>query len=361
MEFALSEEQELLVDSVSKMLSSACSVDELRSQASGEITFSDKINNEFIGMGLNGLLVPEDLGGSGLGILEASLISEQIGKFAAPAIWVGNSVMTPMCLSNGDNKELAEKWLPKIADGSSTSGIAINEFISKREDNGLSIDDGKISGISIFAIDAEKNPDIIITAVEDELYLIETANEKIEISNLPTIDTTRAMSEIVFHACTAHKINGGKELIMKIIDSGRVVLSADLLGASQNMLDKAIEYSLERKQFNRIIGSFQAVKHMCAEMAADLEPCRSLVWYASYAQNDIPEESHLTACHAKAHLSEVAHDIARTATQVHGGMGFTDLLGLHYWFKRIGLTRQILGGPEIVRKEAAVSQGFLNN
>ncbi len=361
MEFALSEEQELLVDSVSKMLSSACSVDELRSQASGEITFSDKINNEFIGMGLNGLLVPEDLGGSGLGILEASLISEQIGKFAAPAIWVGNSVMTPMCLSNGDNKELAEKWLPKIADGSSTSGIAINEFISKREDNGLSIDDGKISGISIFAIDAEKNPDIIITAVKDELYLIETANEKIEISNLPTIDTTRVMSEIVFHACTAHKINGGKELIMKIIDSGRVVLSADLLGASQNMLDKAIEYSLERKQFNRIIGSFQAVKHMCAEMAADLEPCRSLVWYASYAQNDIPEESHLTACHAKAHLSEVAHDIARTATQVHGGMGFTDLLGLHYWFKRIGLTRQILGGPEIVRKEAAVSQGFLNN
>ena len=99
MEFALSEEQELLVDSVSKMLSSACSVDELRSQASGEIAFSDKINNEFIGMGLNGLLVPEDLGGSGLGILEASLISEQIGKFAAPAIWVGNSVMTPMCLS----------------------------------------------------------------------------------------------------------------------------------------------------------------------------------------------------------------------------------------------------------------------
>ena len=118
------------------------------------------------------------------------------------------------------------------------------------------------------------------------------------------------MSEIVFHSCTAHKINGGKELIKKIIDSGRVVLSADLLGASQNMLDKAIEYSLERKQFNRIIGSFQAVKHMCAEMAADLEPCRSLVWYASYAQNDIPEESHLTACHAKAHLSEVAHDIA---------------------------------------------------
>ena len=358
MEFALSEEQELLVDSVSKMLSSSCNVDELRSQASGEKTFSNKINKEFLEMGLNGLLVPEKLGGSGLGILEASLIAEQIGKFAAPAIWVGNSVMTPICLNNDENRDLAEEWLPRIADGSCTSGVAINEYISKREDNGLTIDDGKISGISIFAIDSETNPDIVITAIQDELYLVETANEKIEISNLPTIDSTRVMSEIVFHSCDAHKINGGKDLIEKIIDAGRVVLSADLLGASQNMLDKAVEYSLERKQFNRIIGSFQAVKHMCAEMAADLEPCRSLVWYASYAQSNIPKEAHLTACHAKAHLSEVAHDIARTATQVHGGMGFTDLLGLHYWFKRIGLTRQILGGPEIVRKEAAVSQGF---
>ena len=124
------------------------------------------------------------------------------------------------------------------------------------------------------------------------------------------------------------------------------------------MLNKAVEYSLERKQFERVIGSFQAVKHMCAEMAADLEPCRSLMWYAAYSQDFISEEANLLACHTKAHLSEVGQDIARTSTQVFGGMGFTDLLGMHYWFKRIGLSRQILGGPERVRKEAALIQGF---
>ena len=129
MEFALSEEQELLVDSVSKMLSLSCNLDELRSQATGEKTFSNKINKEFLEMGLNGLLVPEKLGGSGLGILEASLVAEQIGKFAAPAIWVGNSVMTPICLNNDENKNLAEKWLPRIADGSCTSGVAISVSI----------------------------------------------------------------------------------------------------------------------------------------------------------------------------------------------------------------------------------------
>ena len=146
--------------------------------------------------------------------------------------------------------------------------------------------------------------------------------------------------------------------IQKTIDVGRIALAADLLGASQKMINKAVEYSLERKQFERVIGSFQAVKHMCAEMVAELEPCRSLIWYAAYSQDFIEDEARLLSCHAKAHLSEVGQDIARVSTQVFGGMGFTDLLGMDYWFKRIGLSRQILGGPEKVRQEAALIQGF---
>ena len=129
MEFALSEEQEILIDSVSKMLDSVCSIDDLRAQASGENKFREKVNKEFIEMGLNGLLIDEDFGGSGLGILEASLIAEQIGKFAAPALWVANSVMVPISLTGKENKSLAEKWLPKIATGESTACVALNEFI----------------------------------------------------------------------------------------------------------------------------------------------------------------------------------------------------------------------------------------
>ena len=98
---------------------------------------------------------------------------------------------------------------------------------------------------------------------------------------------------------------------------------------------------------------------MCAEMAAELEPCRSLVWYAGHAVNAIPEEARLMICHAKAHLGEIGQFVARTSTEVHGGMGFTDLLGLHYWFKRIGFNRQILGAPELVREEAARVQGLV--
>jgi alkylation response protein AidB-like acyl-CoA dehydrogenase len=93
-------------------------------------------------------------------------------------------------------------------------------------------------------------------------------------------------------------------------------------------------------------------------MAAALEPCRALVWYAAYAFDSIPDEASVTAAHAKAHLSEVSRFVARTATEVHGGMGFTDLLGLHYWFKRAGLDRQLLGGPERVRLLVARMQGL---
>ena len=110
------------------------------------------------------------------------------------------------------------------------------------------------------------------------------------------------------------------------------MLAADTLGASQAMIDQAVDYAKERKQFGRAIGSFQAVKHMCAEMVSDLEPCYALVWHAAHCHDSSPDEAKLMACHAKAHVSEMGKGIAKKATEVHGGMGFTDLLGLHYWF-----------------------------
>jgi alkylation response protein AidB-like acyl-CoA dehydrogenase len=127
------------------------------------------------------------------------------------------------------------------------------------------------------------------------------------------------------------------------------------------MIEKAVAYAKERKQFGRPVGSFQAVKHLCAEMVAELEPARALVWYAGYSFDRSPAEARSLAAHAKAHLSEAGRFVARTATEVHGGMGFTDLLGLHYWFKRIGIDRQLLGGPERVRHDAALSQGWIGN
>ncbi|WP_431269012.1 acyl-CoA dehydrogenase family protein [Dankookia sp. P2] len=141
-----------------------------------------------------------------------------------------------------------------------------------------------------------------------------------------------------------------------MLDAGRVVLAAETLGAAQSLLDQAVAYAGQRRRFGRSIASFQGVKHTCAEMAAWLEPCRAFVWFAAQAQDAPDPEAHMLACQVKAHLDEVGRDVARHATEVHGGMGFTELLGLPFWFKRIAANRQLLGGPERCREEAAAAQ-----
>ena len=107
-----------------------------------------------------------------------------------------------------------------------------------------------------------------------------------------------------------------------------------------------------------MIGSFQAVKHICAEMIAELEPARSLLWYAAHAFDARPGEAPLLACHVLAHVSEIGHEVASQATQVQGGIGWTDEQNLHFWYKRIASARHLLGGPEYLRARAASLQSF---
>jgi alkylation response protein AidB-like acyl-CoA dehydrogenase len=176
-----------------------------------------------------------------------------------------------------------------------------------------------------------------------------------------TVDRTRPVVDVTFDGAESERLDAANSPVAaarRVLDAGRVVLAADTLGAAQRMFDSAVAFAKERVQFGRVIGSFQGMKYTLAECITTLEPCRAMVWYAAYAQDALPDEARLTACHAKAHLGDVARDIARLATEAHGGMGFTDLLGLHYWFKRISFNRQMLGGPERCREEAAQLQGW---
>jgi alkylation response protein AidB-like acyl-CoA dehydrogenase len=151
-------------------------------------------------------------------------------------------------------------------------------------------------------------------------------------------------------------LDGAGAALARALEAGRIALAADALGACEAMIEQAVAYAQQRKQFGRVIGSFQAVKHLCAEMIAALEPARSLLWYAAHSFDARPDEAPQMACHVLAHVSEVAREIASTATQVHGGIGWTDEHNLHFWFKRIAVARHLLGGPEWLRDRAAVLQ-----
>ena len=359
MDFALSEEQRMLQESIAGYLESSSPLARVREVAEAGDARADDVWQGLAELGAHGVLIDEAFGGVGLGLLEAALIAEAMGANVAPVPYAASAVMAPVALAEAGSDAQRERWLPQIATGEMVFGLAVTEQIGRRESDGVVYANGKLDGTAMFVLDGADAQRFIAAAGGGSLHLVDAADA--QVTKLKTIDRTRTVAEVVFNATPAEPLPASldsPEPLRKTIDAGRVVLAADTLGAAQVMLEKAVAYAKERRQFNRVIGSFQAVKHMCAEMAAELEPCRSLVWYAAHAFRAIPEESRAMACHAKAHLAEVGTFVARKSTEVHGGMGITDLLGLHYWFKRIGFNRQLLGAPELVRAEAARAQGW---
>ena len=361
MYFGLSEEQKSLEESISKYLETNAPLETIKAVADGEKEKAKAIHQGLVDLGISGLMVPEQYGGLELDTLFAAVVAGVLGAGTAPSPFTGAYVMAPIALSLAGSDIQKDYWLPKIAGGEVVIGMGLSEYVGAREDAGVTFLDGKISGRSLFVIDGKDADAFILANSSGQLFLVDAKSTGIEVVDLITVDKTRDSIEIIFNNVDAEALPGSEKdtsVVNKAIDAGRLMLSADTVGASQVMLDKAVAYSLERKQFGRAIGSFQAVKHMCAEMAAELEPCHSMVWHAAHCQDNIEEEAREMACHLKAHVSEVGQQVSKTSIEVHGGMGFTDEMGLHYWFKRIGLNRQLLGSPELIREEVAKLQGF---
>ena len=360
MDFALSEEQQFLQQTVKDLLNDQCNLEVIRSDAAENQTKNASVYDALIQLGIPGTLIGENYGGVGLRLLDAALIAEALGARVATVPFIGSSVVAPLAIELAGSDEQKDTWLPRLASGEITCGVALGDHIGARDNKPISSAGAIVSGSAMFSLDVQDADLFLVAAANGELHLVEASD--VEVKRLYTIDKTRSVGELLFenaHSDHLASTSDQESTLAKVIGAGRVVVAADTLGAAQTMLDNAVAYAGERQQFKRVIGSFQAVKHMCAEMAAELEPCRSLVWYAAHAFDAIPEDARLTACHAKAHLAEVGRFVARKATEVHGGMGFTDLLGLHYWFKRIELNRQLMGTPEFVRNEAAKVQGWI--
>ncbi len=362
MYFGLSEEQQFFKDNVNKFLNDHASLDIVKKIIdNNDLDIKNEIANGILNLGINSLLVPEKYGGLGLDLLFAAAVSQSLGENVAPFSFAGSYVMAPIALSLGGNEDQKNKYLNSIVNNKMKFAVGFSEYIAARNNFGFLFKNNTVSGKSIFVLDVENSTHLLIADEAGQIGVININDKNIKLTELTTVDKTRTYFEIQFEKALVDILEETKSNINAVtrsIDAGRIVLAADSLGASEALLTKAVEYSKERKQFGRAIGSFQAVKHMCAEMAADLEPCYSLVWHAAHCFDNIPDESRLMSCHAKSHVSDVSKVIAKKATEVHGGMGFTDLMGIHYWFKRIGVNRQNLGSPETIREEAAKIQNL---
>lgn len=358
MDFGLSEDQLLLDDTVRRFLADQVPIERVRELREKNCPNDRAIWMALAELGLTGILVPEAQGGSALALLDAALVSQALGHAVTPTPFLASAVMAPIALAAVGGSE-AFGWLAGIATGDLVFGVAVTELFSVREAADVSLKAGALHGKAMMAIDA-CTADLLLVAIDDDMLgVVKTDTGGLEITRLATVDATRCTAEVLLEGVRPEAVfEGAEHAIDRMLDAGRIALAADALGACESMVEQAVAYAKQRKQFDRLIGSFQAVKHMCSEMIAEVEPARSLLWYAAHSFDAVPNEAPLMACHVLAHISEIAREIASISTQVHGGIGWTDEQNLHFWFKRIANARHLLGGPEYLRNRAAELQGF---
>ena len=334
MYFGLSEDQVFFQDNVRRFLEEQAPLDAIRKITEGNDSSSkDELYQGLINLGINNLLIPEDNGGLGLDLLFAVAISQSLGAGIATLPFIGPYVMAPIAIKHAANEMQKNTLFEGMVNNSINFSIGFSEYFGSRDSSGLTFSQNKVSGKTLFVLDGDYASHVMLCNKEGQIGVVSLDSVGIETINLTTVDKTRTYKEMHFSDTSIEILDKTKSSSFAVemaLDAGRIIAAADSLGASQAMINKAVEYSKERKQFNRVIGSFQAVKHMCAEMAAELEPCYSLVWHAAHSFDDSSEDARLMACLAKSHISEVSKMVSKKATEVHGGMGITDLIGLHY-------------------------------
>ena len=261
------------------------------------------------------MLIAEAHGGLGLTLLDAALIAEALGAHVAPAPFLGSAVLAPLALRGAGSPAQQAAWLPRLAAGEALAGIAIGEAIGGARDGaGVTAREGRLHGKALFAIDAAEADILIVADRAGGLWLVAGDAPGLERTPITTIDLTRPLSELRFGGVAAEPLSSGDvpTTLARLRDAAWTDARRRHAG-SERAHARDGGGLRERRQFGRLIGSFQAVKHLCAEMAAELEPCRALVWYAAHAADALPAEAALIAAHAKAHLSEVSRFVARTA------------------------------------------------
>jgi alkylation response protein AidB-like acyl-CoA dehydrogenase len=377
MDFGLSEEQEMLQRSARDFLSQECPPTFVREMYNEKDGFSRELHRKMAEQGWTGLLIPEAQGGLGLKMLDMAVLLEEMGRAAVPGPFLFSSVLFALGLMQGGSPAQKKTWLSRIASGDAIGTLAFLEADDRLDAVGVTLkakkgrDGYTLSGTKMFVPFATV-ADVILVAARTSgrgedgvtLLLVDRESPGVTIRPLDIFDRTRRVYEVEFQNVAASKTalvgeeGDGWKIIARVCDAACVALAADSLGGSQKALEMAVEYTKVRTQFNRPIASFQALKHMAAEIVSDIEPARSLVWYAAYAFDARPREASRAAALAKARLSDVYARTTNRTVQMHGGIGFTWEHDMHFWFKRAKWNEFAFGDATYHRERLAQLEDF---
>jgi len=377
MDFGLSEDQELLQQSARDFLGRECPTAFVREMMRSSDGHSRAFHDKLAGMGWTGLVIPEDYGGLGLGMLDLAVLADEMGRVVMPGPFFSSSVLAALSLMYSSLAAPKKEWLPRLVAGDALGSLALVEDSDRLDPAGVRAryvptrSGYRLNGTKMFVTDAQV-ADFVIAVFRGRgqrtagvsLFLVPRDTPGMSVTPLDSIDQTRRPCEVVFRnvdvpkgARIADETKGWK-VVSRVLEAASIVLAADCLGGAQRALEMSVEYSKVRQQFGRTIGSFQAVKHMAAEMVSDIEPSRSLLWYAAYAYDAEPRAAARAAAMAKARLSDVYARTTNRAVQIHGGIGFTWEHDMHLWFKRAKWNETAFGDATHHRERLAQLAGF---
>ena len=372
MPLILTEEQTMLQDAADGFLNEQAPIAHLRKlrderDADG---VSRDLWRAFGEMGFAGVIIPEALGGMGLGAVEAGVIAESLGRTLTPSPYLGSSILSAKVLIDGGS-QAQQAWLPRIAAGEAILSFAVDEGAkhapsrittrAERAGNGF-----KLNGAKAFVLDGHVADALIIVATAEEgttLFLVDPATAGVEIERTVMVDAHNAaritLTDVAVDAdAVIGAVGGGEALLDGALNLGRACAASSLTGAGDQAFKTTMEYLRTRKQFGKLIGEFQALQHRAAHLFSELELARAATIGAQIAIDEGREDAPLAASIAKAKAGRVAELAVQEAVQMHGGVGMTDAFDVGLFMKRVRVLNELLGDAGFHAERVARAQGF---
>jgi len=353
MKFGLSESQQILKDTARKFFAGECAMAETRKLTETETAYDAGLWRKLADQGFTGIIIPEEFGGMGLGLVELILLMEEAGYALLPGP-LYSTLMAGAVLNACGSAAQKQKFLPRIASGEARATVAFLEPKAGWEMASLRLSSatGKLNGEKVFVTDAQV-AEMMIVIGNDGACVVEAKAPGMKIEAMKGLDLGRKIYSVEFSSTPAERLAGDTSSIERALQIATAALTAEMTGGMQRVMELAVAYAKTRKQFGKPIGSFQAVQHMCAEMYLETESSRSAAYYSAWALEENTPDAATAVSIAKMYASDAARNVGNRGIQVHGGMGFTWENDVHLYYRRAKSSETMLGDATFHRERIA--------
>ncbi len=352
MNLDFSDEQKQLREQVRRFLSEKCTSATVRNILETDETCDRGLYAGLAELGVLGAAIPEEYGGVGLGHLELCVIAEELGRAIAPVPVSSSIYLAAEFLMLAGSEEQKSSWLPKLASGEAIGTFAMVEGSGRASADKISanVSGGKLTGTKLPVADG-CDADFAVVAAKDEagglsLYLVSLTGEGVTREVLETVDPTRGQAKLTFSGAPAELLGvagEGWDIVSKVMDRAAILMAFEQVGGADKSLEMARDYALERMAFGRQIGSFQAIKHMLADMYVSATLARSNCYYGAWALSSNASELPVAAATARVSATTAFQHCSKNNIQTHGGMGFTWEYDCHLYYRRSNALALALG------------------